>query len=565
MDRRTFVGLAGGSLLAGVLQGCAKGIVRPPICPHYASTSPINVIDVHCHVFNATDLQVGDFLSRVVASSGSDSPIGIIGSFVQSLGWNFAPTASEELRWLETRRRDPVLSMESSAVDGYKGPVDGVSLKYIKTDSHDRFQSFFTEFQTRHPEEFQRFAISYVENASVFAAKRVRDRQSRQIAPLIANKAELAARLKQPQALDLLIANESSGGAPPILSFVKSFFRFRTENAWLALQMYGCDSDPAVDLLTPAMVDFDLWLGNPREDRGRTKSHIDEQLDLAQAVARATNGRVHMFAPFNPLRAACDSSYVELCHSAITEKGCVGFKLYPPMGFAPWGNEKIYPSKTLVCPERTVSGRDLDDALGELYEFCAHISVPIMAHSSPSNGPNEDSKLRGSPAAWERAIEQHPTLFSEDGKKIRLSFAHFGGDHDATSEPGGQWTREFAEVIKKHSFTYADMSYYARLLEGPEYREAVAKAMGPFLSTDPLSSRIMYGSDWTMLGMKSGYQSYLQSFSEFLDSDSDIGAVRKAQILGGNAKSFLGLNVGDSGRDRLEKFHRRHGQAWKIS
>lgn len=329
--------------------------------------------------------------------------------------------------------------------------------------------------------------------------------------------------------------------------------------------MYGCDSTPGVDFLSPAMVDFDLWLGSSKEDQGRTKSHLEDQLKLAQEISRATQGRVHMFAPFNPLRAACDSAYVTLYQDAIEKYGCIGFKLYPPMGFSPWDNATILSNRSFECSMGRANAAALDNALADFYEFSAERALPILAHASPSNGASPGSSLLGSPAHWEATIAQHPTLFAEDGTKIRLNFGHFGGDHDASTDEGRDWTAQFAQMMTRHSLVYADLSYYARLLQGANGQERIAQILGPLLAREPYASRAMYGSDWIMLGIESGYQTYLTEFNTFITTNLHLPKVTCEKILGSNAKRFLGLEPGAKGRTRIEQFHRQRGQKWAFS
>jgi hypothetical protein len=62
-----------------------------------------------------------------------------------------------------------------------------------------------------------------------------------------------------------------------------------------------------------------------------------------------SGGRVHGFVPFCPLCAVvhrssqplADWDPLELVQNAIQNKGFMGVKLYPPVGFAPYGNKLL--------------------------------------------------------------------------------------------------------------------------------------------------------------------------------------------------------------------------------
>lgn len=229
LNRRQFLQSSSGSLLLGLLEGCSLANIKPPDCPHFSAPNALNVIDVHCHIFNATDLQVGDFLRRVVVNDDANSPIAIIAPAIQELGWNFAPGAKEELQWLTSRRSDRELVLKPAKTQ-FGLPATTAILPAISTDSQARFESFYGEFKQRRPQDFESFTRSYRERTSSFQMQRA----ARGLMPprfgALARPDDLSAALASPAGLSAALANESVGGAPPLLSFVKSFFRYRTEN-----------------------------------------------------------------------------------------------------------------------------------------------------------------------------------------------------------------------------------------------------------------------------------------------------------------------------------------------
>ncbi|WP_243393537.1 hypothetical protein [Solimonas fluminis] len=59
-------------------------------------------IDAHCHVFNGSDLQIKEFLSRVAVRQRGALGIGVraIGGLLETLAWNGAPDGDRELEML---------------------------------------------------------------------------------------------------------------------------------------------------------------------------------------------------------------------------------------------------------------------------------------------------------------------------------------------------------------------------------------------------------------------------------------------------------------------------------
>ena len=77
-----------------------------PVCPNAPAVSDLGgplTIDAHCHVFNGTDLQVQEFLSRVAVKQGGVFGFAAraIGELLENLAWEYAPSGEEELAALE--------------------------------------------------------------------------------------------------------------------------------------------------------------------------------------------------------------------------------------------------------------------------------------------------------------------------------------------------------------------------------------------------------------------------------------------------------------------------------
>src|SRR5688572_20031752 len=112
--RRTFLRRSAIATLVP-LSGCS--LLRKSVskyCPHDPWISDPNghlTIDAHAHIFNGADLQVSEFLSKVVGRSAASELRGFVDAFsdlLQFLSWRIAPNAEEELAALTAYERSLV-------------------------------------------------------------------------------------------------------------------------------------------------------------------------------------------------------------------------------------------------------------------------------------------------------------------------------------------------------------------------------------------------------------------------------------------------------------------------
>lgn len=356
-----------------------------------------------------------------------------------------------------------------------------------------------------------------------------------------------------------------------------------------------------VALYTPALVDMALWLepdaaaladGAPGSQAARAMTTHQttpaQQVEMMEMIARAYPGRMHAFAPFCPWRQASDAHHnlsfgdvperrrrtaMEVVEDAILNRGCIGVKLYPPMGFRPIGNAEIpldqFPPWARQTPYADRFGEELDRALMELYRFCADLDVPIMAHTSNSNGAgffkDSDGKstsyaVRADPKYWARVLAT-PGL-----EKLRINLAHFGSA--ARGQP--DWRETVGELMDAYENVYADLSHFQDLVQdnwlgsGQHCQEA-ADLLEPlrreFLAGERAKRwrRILYGSDWEVLAKEFYYADYLPVMAHMYRRKIYGPGINNDQAARGfmsaNAIRFLGLDTGARNRKRLEEWY----------
>lgn len=313
------------------------------------------------------------------------------------------------------------------------------------------------------------------------------------------------------------------------------------------------------------MVDYDWWLA-----RGKaTKTTLEQQVDVMSRISVLTGGRVHGFAPYCPFREVMTTgtdglgASMRLVKRAVESQGFIGVKLYPPMGFAAWGNEGLnvwHDKRTLPSAAREPGfGKRLDGAMKRLFDWCRAEDVPIMAHANRSNGPHEAFKDLAGSDYWAQALTRFPGL--------KVSFGHFGDTNVEDHE--GELSSAFVKLMSRTPGSpgeraFADSGYFAGVLANPSAMVEALLKLNASSDHGVLAARLMYGTDWTMILPERDVEKYLAEFigvMSTLDAPNGqpaaSGGVWSDGFFGGNAVNYLGLRRGDASRKRLEGFYER--------
>lgn len=319
---------------------------------------------------------------------------------------------------------------------------------------------------------------------------------------------------------------------------LRSFIRNFSEGS-PGLPLSGCFA---------ALVDFNYWLDSPSK-----ASHLEDQVRLHSLLSLLSRGFMLPLAAYNPwVDIAEEDASIKLVEKAVNDFGCVGVKIYPPMGFYPYSNAEL----KLVSPECRPDLSLLDKKLAVLYELCDSLGVPVMAHGNDSSGRDAAHDELASAVGWAALRDKGPAL-----KRIYVNAGHFGG---AIKHKSGDWTDGFVELMKKEGNlrVYGDLGYWDELAAGsPEVKAKLARVLATRLGgAESVTDRVMYGSDWLMLSQEPGWQSYAEAIATIIRGmDVDEAVARK--VLGKNVLNCYGLSK-ESGRGRLEKliaFHAQHG------
>ena len=257
---------------------------------------------------------------------------------------------------------------------------------------------------------------------------------------------------------------------------------------------------------------------------------------------------VHPWVSFCPWRQVVEPKQFDLVRDAVENKGFIGVKLYPVMGFRPFGNAgapdaALYPPSLRARKDWDIQ---LDLALGGLYDWCVDKNVPIMAHCSFSQFPSDAAGKRGAPSEWAKVFAQ--SRWSE----LRVNLGHLGGFWDLAKSASNGWTHDAVRLIARYANVYADIADDSDVMERTNTELAddkkVLEQLRAFLDewtgTDPASKfdprkKLMYGTDWVMLSRAVDVSGYYAGMRDKLATQLRLNT---ADFFGLNGARFLGLD-----------------------
>jgi len=546
LSRRTVLrGLSAtvGAGLGGVMPEIAAAATCPNACRSMVGADDawiknLPIIDAHCHVFNARDIPAIHFITKV-----------------------FLPHYAPELSAKNRRRLESEIGIYAAGILG-------------RTPGYEQERAILEA------------RLSGVPESKAMAADKL---------PGFSRGSDRSC-----------LGSDVAHNITAVRNLVKILTNFRHKNfeELMRSNQNGIDGI-GVSLYTPAMVDMDYWLGFGGEgEAGVSDVGTDafslrqtapwQQVELMEMTQRLHPGKCHGFVSFCPWRQLDDAYHnasvgedsvrrrktaLETVQDAILNRGFLGVKLYPPMGFFPLGNSSLpvdaFPPNAAGEPYAAEFGRLLDEALLALYRFCVEHDVPVMAHAAHSNGAGAfrltDKKIvpyetRAHPSGWARVLAQ-PGL---SGLKVNL--AHFGSARSLEVTTG--WREGIGALMDNYASVYTDLSHYPEMLmdnfigtgqhcrEAAETLETIRKEFLAGEAGGKRVRRMLYGSDWSMLSKEFYYSDYMPVVAHMYRRKiygMGEGAEANAQaFLSGNAVRFLGLRPGDKARSRLDTWYSRH-------
>jgi predicted TIM-barrel fold metal-dependent hydrolase len=517
-NRREFLR---GAAAAATLAACGgsdtrvAGPFRPaPRCDATACTT----VDVHCHVFNASDLPIAAFVSSVAPVP--ERLLRRLATWFQERLQRWTPSADEELATLASAFDGPVIRRDSGAtVAGINRLLGAVPLPDSpRAGSAARSLQRLVVLLDQVHRPRARVAAAMIETyptVDLFTPCLVDfDGWARGV-----SESPLAAQIRVQERLTRLSIRGRLGreGAR-----MHSFVAF----------------NPLRDVL--------------KKIRGQPdyRPYGDDRAFVAGAAYQpaalplpAASGAWHTRTCAPP----AEGGGIELVRHAIETAGFVGVKLYPPVGFLPLGNAEFQPDPAL--------GKDLDLAMRAFFAYAEAEQIPITTHTSRSNGYRLGYGDLAAPGGWATVLAEFP--------RLRLNLGHFGHLEGIDAARGiaacEAWMRQAAVLMQKHPQVYADLSYSEIPIEqdyATEYLDVIEKVFDRFPCT---RRRIMYGSDWWLNRLSANDHLHVDACHQVFEDR--FGQTERKSVMGENALRFLGL-LDDAGRKPADSPTRRRLRAF---
>ncbi|MDQ2086866.1 amidohydrolase family protein [Herbivorax sp. ANBcel31] len=172
----------------------------------------------------------------------------------------------------------------------------------------------------------------------------------------------------------------------------------------------------------------------------------------------------------------------------IADNRYAGIKLYPPLGFDPWPENKRELEKVQL-----------------LYDICQKKGIPITCHCSDegfSIKNNKEMEKLTSPLKWEKVLKNY--------NRLTLNLAHLGKqDHS------DDWQKIILKLIIKHANVYSDISYRGFDNKFYEYLKKTIYSYKDSSIREKIKKRILFGSDFMINLLKTeSYCDYFDVFSK---------------------------------------------------
>lgn len=491
-----------------------------------ARDAALPCVDAHSHFFNAKDVPVRAFLQKSIAHgmpSSIQMLLALLAPAIEAVAHEMAPSAAEEWKDLhEKQRRFAPLSPSAIAAQ-----LDGEAA----ARATEVGKALYRETRRRAPEAIALFdSLARDAERSGTRSGIGIDRFSEETLIRVIRESHEPA---EPRVLDERVdvrARTRASSLRSVAEFAGFMLSPRYQNLNAYMRVYGGHTG-AIRLTGcyAALVDFNYWLDCPD-----VSTHMEDQVILHAELSRLSGGFMQPLAPYNPwVDMKEKGASLALVRKAIKHHRFVGAKLYPPMGFLPYGNAAARP---LASTEHRPDLQELDETLLGFFETCMNEGIPVMAHANHSMGRDAAHDDLAGPDGWKHLRDALAARPGASGSgPLRVNAGHFAG------ETGSPWARDFVDLAERCDGTldlYGDTGYWDGLLQG----EAAAKRLVSLLSAKSpapcrMADKLMFGSDWLMLSQVPGWKGYLRAVEGALDGLDDHAA--KLAFLSGNARRFF--------------------------
>ena len=287
----------------------------------------------------------------------------------------------------------------------------------------------------------------------------------------------------------------------------------KPESEWSVIEVYLDEMEKAGEfkMAVPLLMDLNDHSYNSNPD-----VHYTIQIDEISEIAKKYPFKIIPFVMFDPRRKGA----VKIVKDALEKKGFIGVKLYPSMGydldFSPTGSNDA----------------DTNEALIQIYEYCAKHQIPITIHSSKGGNIAETISARkdisdgySNPDKWEDIFKYNENNQIEingrkypkvDLKNLIINLAHFGSDLHEKTQIGTRAKITEDLMMKSEYNVYTDVA--CNLLElNKNNKDTYFKNLKIALKNSDNSKKIMFGTDWMMTRRTFREKDFADKYVEFFE------------------------------------------------
>lgn len=240
-------------------------------------------------------------------------------------------------------------------------------------------------------------------------------------------------------------------------------------------------------------------------DGGDDGEGFRQQLEETSRTVLAYPGRVLPFVFVHPRR----EGHLEIMRRALTERGFVGVKLYPSLGY------------------------DVtSDAMLEVYRESVRLGAPLLQHTNKGGFVvSEDSFRQADPVRW------RPILERDEFADLKICFAHFGGGGQVTVRPlsATSWAAVILEMMRGHPGVFADVSFHRKPMDSDAEAGRYFANLTDWLADPVTGERILFGTDFWLIRPRLSEASHWRFYEDGLTGD------QMEQMATANTHRFLGL------------------------
>lgn len=276
---------------------------------------------------------------------------------------------------------------------------------------------------------------------------------------------------------------------------------------------------------------------------GRNSSDFS-QLSQMRQLALRSQGTLLGFSAFDPTRFLneqnSDEEIIKYLQKGMSN-GMVGFKFYPPMGFK---------------PARNTNSR-LEHVVDVFLDYCVKHDICIFSHCTPKGfelSADRETGLNAHPKYWRSAVEK------PGRKNLRLCLGHAGGgyyklkkskleSHGWLASSVSEWNDvnnfacEVVRLCREYPNVYCELANIDVILTDTSARKSMAKNLRIQLTDEDvprpyaLKDKIMYGTDWHMVGMVNDLIDYFDVLLDMFNQEQLIPLIEP--FFYGNALRYL--------------------------